>query len=158
MSAWIEMKRHFEARALEWFNGLYLWSWGTYVTVHPGMFIANGKFGLTDIMPQEDWGLMAFGGGMTRLMALIVNGRWGLTPIIRVAMSFLSMFCWFWIWIGILKTGTSPGVVMFPGLMLADAFSMYRAASDAFEAEATRRLKALQDQDLSNVRTLASRG
>ena len=153
MTTWIEMKRHFEVRSLEWFNGLYLFLWGAYVILHPGMMDLIVYRGLTDLAGQEWWGLTAFTIGGIRIGALWVNGRWGLTPIIRVVTSFLSVFVWFWICVGLYRSGLpQTGLVIYPGLVAADMFSAFRAASDAYEAEAIRRIRNLTEQ--SNVSSL----
>lgn len=149
MTVWVDMKKHFEARSLEWFIGFYLQMWGAYVLLHPGMFAGPGKAvfgGLLDVASQEQWGFGAFVAGSTRVVALFINGRWGLTPIIRVATSFMSVFVWFWVCVGLYRSGIpQTGLIVYPGFVLADMFSAFRAASDAYEAEAMRRLKELTE-------------
>lgn len=154
-TVWIELRKHFAARSLEWFNGFYLACWGAYVILHPHMMTTNPTRavfeGLLEISPQEVWGLGAFIVGAIRLVALYINGRWHLTPLIRVATSFMSVAVWFWISVGLVRSGLpQTGLVIYPGLMLADMFSASRAASDAYEAEATRRMEA-QLEKSSNV-------
>jgi len=147
---WVDLKQHFEARALEWFNGFYLLAWGAYLILHPGMF--NGQthavwLGLLSLGPtQEMWGFGAFVAGSVRVVALFINGQWGLTPLIRVATSFLSVFIWFWVAVGFYRSGfENTGIILYPGLMLADIYSAFRAAGDAYEAEAMKRLKAMSE-------------
>ena len=159
MTVWVEMKKHFEVRSLEWFNGIYLLLWSAYVLLHPGMMTSssfNVFNGLLDIARQEVWGLIGFTSAMVRLGALWINGRWSLTPLFRVATSFMSVFVWFWVSVGLYRSGVEQtGLVLYPGLMCSDMFSAFRAASDAYEAEAMRRLEAKLES--SNVRRIASR-
>ncbi len=159
MTMWVDLKRHFEARAIEWFNGLFLLAWGAYVILHPGLF--NGPTfpvwtGLLQIATQEVWGLVAFVVGVIRTVALFINGQWGLTPLIRVVTSFMSVFVWFWVAVALIRSGIpNTGIVVYSGLMFADMYSAFRAASDAYEAEAMKRLKLLSEQP--NVHTLGNR-
>jgi hypothetical protein len=154
------MKRHFNARSLEWFNAMYLMAWGAWVILFPGLMtesvLKDSFSGLISLAPQQVWGLAAFTGGSIRVIALWVNGQWGLTPLIRVMTSFMSVFIWFWIAVGLVKTGLpQPGIVMYGGLMIADMFSAFRAAGDAYEAEVARRMKSQLES--SNVASFSGR-
>lgn len=161
MTMWLDLKQHFEARAIEWFNAFFLTAWGAYLVLHPGLFtgptspVWTAHLVLAD---QEVWGLGAFAAGFIRVVALFINGRWGLTPLIRVATSFLSVFVWFWVAVGLfLSEFANTGIVVYTGLMLADMYSAFRAASDAYEAEAMKRLQELSEQAPGNVHSLRSR-
>lgn len=161
MTMWLDLKQHFEARSLEWASAFILLAWGAYVILHPAMFLGETHavwvthLALAD---QEVWGIGAFSAGFIRVTALFINGRWGLTPLIRVATSFLSVFVWFWVAVGLfLADFANTGVVVYTGLMLADMYSAFRAASDAYEAEAMKRLQELSEKAPSNVRRIGSR-
>lgn len=158
MSLFIELKKHFPARALEWFCGILLLSWGFYVLLHPGMFQGSSSLifsGLDMIASQELWGLAAFSLGFLRLIALYINGQWTRTPLIRVCVSFASVFMWFWITVGLYKSGIDQtGLAIYPWLVVADMYSAFRAASDAYEAEAQRRLDRMSRESTSNVSSL----
>lgn len=160
MTMWLDLKLHFEARATEWFNGFILASWGAYLILHPDLFHGpTGPVwvGLLGLAGQEVWGLGAFTAGMIRLVALFINGKWGITPVIRVATSFLSVFVWFWVAVGLMKAGfANTGIVVYGWLMVSDMHSAFRAASDAYEAEAMKRLKMLSEQP--NVTSLNRAG
>lgn len=150
MTMWIHMKRHFAVRAPEWLNGLTLVAWGGYVVLNPHMFAsarANGGLHmLTDLAPQEVWGLGAFIVGAVRVVALFINGQWGVTPIIRVLTSYVSAFFWFLIAADFLRAGVPQlGVVMYSSLLASDMVSVFRAAGDAYEAEAMKRLHKLSE-------------
>lgn len=163
---WVQMKSHFAVRSLEWFNAIALFSWGSYVSLHPGLFTADDRVtlyqGLLRIMPQESWGFTATIVSLVQLFSLFINGRWGLTPWIRAVTSFLSVGAWFFVSSGIWIAGSNTGLAIYPVLMLAGAFSAYRAASDAAEARFQKALaKELADRgvgDTSNVTVFARRG
>jgi len=150
MTMWLDLKTHFEARAIEWFNAFFLTAWGAYVILHPGLFHGPSApvwTGLLLLADQEQWGLGALIAGIVRVVALFINGQWGLTPLIRVFTSFTSVFVWFWVTVGLVKSDIpDTGIVVYSGLMLADVYSAFRAASDAYEAEAMKRLKVLSEQ------------
>lgn len=160
---WIQLKSHFSVRALEWFNAVTLFSWGSYVSLHPGMFNDPSKGtvydGLKIIMSQEAWGFTATMLAVIQLGSLFINGRWGLTPWIRAATSFLSVGAWFFVSAGIYLAGPNTGLAVYPVLMLAGAYSAFRAASDAAEASFNKKLAAeLAKRGLgepSNVRPFA---
>lgn len=159
MTMWIDMKKHFAARQLEWFSATLLWAWGAYVILNPGLFTGpmGAAFrGMLNLAPQEYWGFGAFLAGNIRLAALFINGKWGITPLIRVATSFMSVFVWFWIAIGLYLSHTAQtGYVIYGGLLIADMICAFRAASDAYEAEANKKLHELSEA--SNVTSLRRR-
>ena len=162
---WIQMKSHFAVRSLEWFNAITLFSWGSYVTLHPGLFTMDDRVtlyqGLLRIMPQEAWGFTATLVALVQLFALFINGRWGLTPWLRAATSILSVGAWFFVSAGIYLAGSNTGLAVYPVLMLAGAFSAYRAASDAAEASFNKKLADELAKrglgDASNVTVFARR-
>lgn len=160
MTMWVDLKKHFETRALEWFNSFYLMAWGAYLILHPDLFhgpVAAVWSGLDDLMPQAYWGFGAFVAGTTRSVALFINGKWGLTPLIRVATSVLSVGIWFSVDVGLIRSGVpNTSFILFSGLMFSDMYSAFRAASDAYEAEAMKRLEQLS-RGSANVASIGSR-
>jgi hypothetical protein len=155
---WIQLQKHFAARSLEWFNALFLTGWGSYVILNPQLFSTVSTLsGLTTLGPQERWGLLAFTCGFIRLVALFINGHWGLTPWIRLITSVISIFAWFWISVGLFRSSPSPDVIIYPGLLLADMFSAFRAASDANQARTNKILGRQIEEGLTNVRSIVPR-
>lgn len=162
---WIQLRKHFAVRSLEWFNSLTLFSWGGYVSLHPGLFTQDNRTvlyqGLLRIMPQEAWGFTATIVALVQLFSLFINGRWGLTPWLRAASSILSVGAWFFVSAGIWMAGSNTGLAVYPALMLAGAYSAFRAASDAAEASFNKKLAdALAKRGLgepSNVTAFARR-
>jgi len=141
---WVQMKKHFEVRATEWYSALVLSGWGAYTILHPGLYRgpANPYFqSMLEYAPQERWGLAAFMVGFIRITALFINGKWGVTPTVRIATSFVSMLVWFCVSVGLFKSGLpNYGLILYPALLLADAHSSYRAAIDAAEARELKKL------------------
>lgn len=162
----VEMKKHmhFKERALEWWSATMLACWGAYVLLHPGMFEAlKVCAGMLMLAPQHIWGFFSLVFGMTRLMALTVNGFWYRTPLIRLTTAFLSIFVWFWVEVGmVLADVPSTGLIVYAMLTIADMYSAFQSAVDTYEAEAQRRLKLLAQRpevtgEASNVHSIAGR-
>jgi hypothetical protein len=159
----LEMKRHFEVRAIEWWSAACLVSWGAMVLLLPGLFqqpqYAVFFNSLTNWAPQPVWGMFAFVMGGLRLAALFVNGFWFRTPQIRLATSFLSVCVWFFITAGLVRSGAVLGVVIYGWHMVADIYSSFRSAADTVEAEANRKMRQLTvaSEEPSNVRSLSGR-
>jgi hypothetical protein len=159
----LELKRHFEVRAIEWWSASCLAMWGAVVLIMPDLFTrpAYQPFFAPMIhwAPQAVWGMFAFCMGLGRLMALTINGFWFRTPQIRLLASFLSVCVWFFIAAGLFRAGAALGIVVYGWHMIADIYSSFRSASDVVEAEASKRLRDLTpvaSEDQSNVRHLTT--
>lgn len=154
------MKKHFEVRATEWYSALVLAGWGAYTILHPSLYQGPGNpyFGaMLSVASQEKWGLIAFSIGFIRVTALFINGKWGVTPTVRIVTSFISGFVWFCVSVGLFKSGLpNYGLITYPALLLADAHSCYRAAIDAAEARELKKLHKAAEAG-SNVRALRRR-
>lgn len=160
----VEMKRHFEVRAIEWWSAACLLSWGAVVLLLPGMFTepqyAPFFRGMTLWAPQQVWGMFAFMMGAIRLGALIINGFYFRTPQIRLATAFLSVCVWFFIVAGFFQAGAIMGITIYGWHMVADIYSSFRSASDTVEAEANKRLRDrlnVAPEEQSNVSSIGIR-
>lgn len=158
----VEMKKHFNARIMEWWSASLAVIWGAYALTHPGMFDRNPAFhAMLLIAPQHMWGLITMTIGMVRMMALTINGFYHRTPLARLITSIMCVFVWFWVTTGlVLSRVPNPGVVVYFWHLLGDMYSAFRCASDTYEAEAQKRLRQLQAKDtavvggVSNVRSI----
>lgn len=152
----VEMKRHFQLRAIEWWSAGLMASWGAFVSLVPGLFVENHSFhGLLAFAPQQIWGFVALVVGIVRLSALTVNGFWCRTPAVRWATAMVSCLVWFLITAALVNAPIlNPGVVVYGWLVVADIYSAFRSASDAVEAAAQRRLRDQEIPEASNVSQL----
>ncbi len=141
----VEMKKHFQERAIEWWSGSMAMLWGAYVLLNPGMFeTISSAHGLLQIGPQHLWGFGAFIVGAARLVALTINGFWHRTPLIRLATSVFGVMLWFWVSAGMVMADMAQmGIVVYIWHMSADIYSSFRCAIDTYEVEAQRRLRIL---------------
>lgn len=127
--------QHFQARFAEWFSGFVLLAFGTYLTLHPGMFtdprIVALWSGMAAMMAQETWGLVGVIVGGVRLGALYINGRHHRTPTIRLVTSFASAFVWTQVVLGLWKSDVpNTGVIIYTAIVCADIYSAFRASQD----------------------------
>lgn len=166
----VEMKKHFEQRAIEWWSAATMSSWGFMVLLFPRMFEQNpAAHALLTFAPQHIWGLAALFAGCLRLCALFVNGLWYRTPAVRWLTTMISIFIWFCITAAFVSSPiVNMGVVVYGWHIIADLYSAYRAATDFIEAEAQRQIKKMSPAAAStlpsasqseggNVRAIGSR-
>lgn len=153
----LKLKEHFPARISEWFNGAILSSWGLYLLLHPDLFDSPAMTVMTqgmssmvpfDVNPESVWGLVAFSAGMTRLVALFINGAWSRTPALRLVTAAISAFVWTQVVIGLMSV-PNTGLAVYPWLVVIDLVAAYRAGRDVAISEVARRqlqLRAFRDQ------------
>lgn len=136
----IQRLHEFPDRAIEWLLGFIILTWGLILVANPDIFETSWLYaGWKSILGDElIWGWLATFAGFARVTALFVNGAWHRTPAVRVITSFASMFLWFWVVVGMLRVDISTGLGVYPWMMLGEAFSVYRASGDAFEARQRR--------------------
>lgn len=141
----VEMKKHFEIRAIEWWSAGMMTSWGFMILLFPGIFEANPAcHALLVFAPQHVWGLAAFCAGLLRLLALFINGLWYRTPAVRWLTTMIAIFIWFCITAAFASSPIlNTGVVVYGWSMIADMYSAFRSANDFVEAEAQRQIKKL---------------
>lgn len=141
----VEMKRHFQLRAIEWWSAGAMTTWGSMVLLFPGMFEQNPAcHALLALAPQHVWGLVSLTAGLIRLAALFINGLWYRTPAVRWLTAMISIFIWFSITAAFVSSPIiNTGVAVYGWHIIADMYSAYRAASDFIQAEAQRRMKTM---------------
>lgn len=143
------LRQHWPARKMEWLMAGWMLCWGVYVLLHPGMFsepatatLFSGMAAISaplTIYPALAWGGVAAITGLSRALALFVNGAWTRTPLVRLIASFVSMFVVTQIVVGLWQSGVpNTGLVVYPWLIVADLLSAYRAAVDVVHAEKQR--------------------
>ncbi len=140
--------QHFQARFAEWFSGIALFGFGSYLILHPGLFmdprVAALWQGMAAMMAQQTWGLVGVLVGGARLSALYVNGRHTRTPAVRLVASFFSAFIWTQVVIGLWKADVpNTGLIIYPLMVVADIYSAFRASQDmTFVSHRERSVKA----------------
>jgi len=120
---------HFRVRALEWGLGWIMLAIGLclfipYDTLDQSAFVHMRQWG-----DDMFWGTVLVSLSSVRLLALWRNGGWVPSPMIRAATSVLSSGVW-----ALFALGLEKAFVLLPifiGFVLADMYSVGRAASDA---------------------------
>jgi hypothetical protein len=152
---------------MEWLMSGVLIAWGAYVLSNPEMFylpetraLWAGMAAFSEPLTQHPalfWGGIAFTVGIGRAAALFVNGAWTRTPMIRLIASFVSMFIFTQIVIGLHHTGVpNTGLVVYPWFVIADLLSAYRAAVDVVHAEKQREVIKETRRDSRRHRSLVA--
>lgn len=146
------LRQHWPARKLEWLMSGFMVAWGLYVLGHPALFtdpnsaaMFSGLAAISDRWtdnPALAWGATCFLVGVSRAVALSINGVWTRTPVIRLLASFVSMFVVTQIVLGFWFSGVpNTGIVVYPWFIVADLLSAYRAAIDVVHAEKQREVE-----------------
>lgn len=133
------VKKHFPNRAGEWWCAAMLTDWGIRVAWPGDLFAAAAFQSMEWLIREQSWGILAAIIGVARLIALIVNGtfhdrlwysRW--SPHIRAGMSFMSVFVWSMIALGVAQSGVNTtDLAIYPYLAAFDIFNAVRAGTDA---------------------------
>jgi hypothetical protein len=88
--------------------------------------------GLARLGSANTWAFFAFCLGALRLAALTINGAWRPSPHLRAAGAFLACFMWLQISLGVMTADVKAAeLAIFPWLLLADIYNVFRASSDA---------------------------
>ena len=144
------LHEHWPARKIEWFMAGFTVNWGLYVLIYPEVFTQQETAAVlsemvsmvrwTGLEAAVVWGGAALFAGLTRALALFINGAYVRTPLFRALAAFGTMFIFTQVFIALWRTGLpSLQIVIYAWLVFADLLSAYRAAQDGVYAEAQRR-------------------
>lgn len=123
----------FPIRVCEWLLAGLMVTWGIAAWNHSDAEWANPIYaGLARIADQHAWGAIVTTIGILRLVALFRNGGWNPSPHLRAAGAFLACFGWLQISLGLFAAPVlSTGIAIYPWLLAADIYNVFRAAHDA---------------------------
>jgi hypothetical protein len=131
----IRFHHKFTNRATEWLFACFLLGWAITLFGFPTMFEnSNGLQygGLQVTFGQRGWAFGCAFMGLTRFVALYINGALRATPYIRMLMAFLSCFFWYEISLGLFVSGVpTTSWAMYPVILLFEMYNVLRASSDA---------------------------
>lgn len=138
---------HFPARFSEWLLSCILISWGaSLLFMDPAKYELAVFTGLSQIASQAMWAVYAILVGMVRIAALIINGAYARSPWLRLIGAFIAVPVWANMTLGIMAEqviSTATGV--YPWLMFADIYNVYRAAQDARISDRIINMGVLED-------------
>lgn len=129
----VRLSQHFPVRVCEFLLASISISWGIVAfNLSPEAWNQSAYIGLARIAEPRTWGVVLFVIGVLRLIALIRNGGWRPSPHLRAAGAFLSCFAWLQITLGIFSAPlANTGMAVYPWLLLADIYNVFRASHDA---------------------------
>jgi hypothetical protein len=137
---WRGIADHFVLRATDWFAAAFLMSFGLTLLRPADTFAISQSYRVMATMaPEWVWGVGCTSIATVRLVALFVNGtfpsfRW--SPHIRALGTFLSIFAWAQIAIGLTLANTAgTGAPHYQLLVLFECYNMFLTASEAGIAE-----------------------
>jgi hypothetical protein len=121
-------------RAVEYMLALLQLAWGLAV-VSPLVTLSGPNYRtLTAIAPEVVWGNFAIAIGGLRLAALIINGQWRRTPLLRAIGAGCGVMWWIVLG-GLYVIAANEGA---PVVIFFEFFSMYRCGIDIHEMGALR--------------------
>ena len=126
----------FRFRLVEWVFAAFLFAWGAMLLRSFPTFSLDGMVGLARLAPEPVWGTGCLFVGATRLSILFINGLWRRSAHGRAVCAFFSCFAWLSISFGLWTSGVvAPGQAIYPIILVADIYIVFRAARDAREAD-----------------------
>lgn len=131
----VRFHHKFTTRATEWLFATFLVGWALLLFAVPSMFegpVAAQFIALKATFNQQTWAFGCAVVGLTRLVALYINGSRRSTPYVRMLFAFLSCFFWYQISLGLFVSGIpTTGWAIYPVILLFEMYNVFRAASDA---------------------------
>lgn len=154
----VKLTKTFPIRVTEWLLASIMLSWSIACWHLRPVDWANPLYeGLARIADSGTWAFFAFWIALGRLAALTINGAWRPSPHLRAAGAFLSCFMWLQISLGMFAIDVrATGVAIYPWLLLADIYNVFRASHDA-RASDDRARAARSDRGVSERGRAAAR-
>ena len=129
----VKLTKTFPVRITEWLLACIMVSWSIACWHLEGTDWQQPIYsGLARIANQNTWAFYAFWIAVVRLLALTINGAWRPSPHLRAAGAFLACFMWLQISLGMFVSEIRvTGLAVYPWLLLADIYNVFRASHDA---------------------------
>jgi hypothetical protein len=129
----VKLTKTFPIRVLEWLLAGIMLSWSIACWNLDATAWSQPTFsGLARIADHGTWAFIAFWIATIRLTALTINGAWRPSPHLRAAGAFIACFMWLQITLGVLAAEvSSTAIAVYPWLLLADIYNVFRASHDA---------------------------
>lgn len=129
----VKLTKTFPIRVTEWLLAGIMFSWSIVCwQLTPEEWASPLYSGMARFGDANTWAFFAFWLGAMRLAALTINGAWRPSPHLRAAGAFLACFMWLQISLGMLTADTTAmGIAIYPWLLLADIYNVFRASHDA---------------------------
>lgn len=140
----LKLQEHVPLRIVEWLVAGFLVSWGlAALAIEETIWQLPVNRELANLGSKDLWGCFALSLGAIRFAALFVNGAVQRSPHARALGAFMSIFLWTQLTLGVITGGMETiSVVVYPWVLLADLYNVYRASQDARFSD--KKAKAMQ--------------
>jgi hypothetical protein len=123
-------------RAVEYMLAWLMLSWGVVVLLPGGVLVGPTSKYFLEIASEVSWGLSAVVIGGVRLAALVINGAWKRTPLLRFAGAAIGLVWWAFlgsVYLVAIQRGAPPfpNMSIYPVFVFFEAYSCYRCGQDA---------------------------
>lgn len=119
-------------REIEWLTTFLIFSWGFFLIL-PGNIYPGDAY-VSSVSNETLWGIVAILLSVVRSSALIINGHWRRSPVLRMLLSACAAGFWAaeGAWMLIEAQSTSPhSFAFYPILVVAEFLAVYRSAQDS---------------------------
>lgn len=153
----LKLTKTFPVRVMEWWTAGLMVSWGIACwNITPEGWASPHYTGLARLADNHTWGAITATIGLLRLAALFRNGGWRPSPHLRAAGAFLACFAWLQLSLGYLTAdASSMAIAVYPWLLLADIYNVFRASSDARDSDDRARAALVERGDTEGADSTA---
>lgn len=135
-----------QTRSVEWMLAICTLIWG-FGLLWPGDSFALPQLAAFAIIASEaTWGLISIVLGCVRLVALIINGSWCRTPLIRALCAVIGIGWWlvlaYLYRLGYSGRPVGPAMNFIYVFVGFEVYSVYRGAKDSWRTGALRRWRS----------------
>jgi hypothetical protein len=132
-------------RLVEYLFATMMVTWGAWLVNPYWRTFDNPVYTTLGMIADESiWGAFSMFVGTLRLGALVVNGRYCRTPLIRFVGSMFGVTWWMtltYLFLSMKENNPPAGISFFPVFTLFECFSCWRSMADAFHENSFRPLK-----------------
>ncbi len=128
----VRFSETFRERAPEWIMSLILAGWGIQLLLPGDMFSRPFFHAMAAVAGQHSWGLAMLLIGISRLVALYINGSRHETPTVRQIGCFFGMTMWLGLSLNAISMEwRTTSAVTYPALLALEMIMFSYAARDA---------------------------
>ena len=139
--SWESLQTTFPTRALEWFLTFALFNLGVIFWLTPDLFASNvGWAGMANLADQSTWCAVCLIVGVARILALVINGLWWRSPLVRCVGAFISCFVWWQLSAGLIGNA-GLGAAVLPLCFVGDVYNAIRCSRKSGVSEYVKRLE-----------------
>ena len=128
---------HGNSRTVEYLLALLLVGWGATVACYSHTVLSGPTTkNLLMVASAPTWAALALGVGLLRITALVINGAWQRTPLLRFAGAAVGLMWWTTLgalYLDAIMSGapTFPNLSIYPIFVFFEAYSCFRCGQDA---------------------------